>query len=337
MAIVSSKPDTRQHNPGQNNCEENDTATQKTIHAERQKYCDNLFTTAGEVGKWEKSNEGQLNLFERKKCQFIWTEGNYQRYRNTEIRIGTELIQSNNLIQENVTNYIKWGNELSMNLKNIFKAVKDAKTKMNDLREAACKLENCKNDSCNCTQLMVLTGKVPENCKGESRPTQKERPKECEHVDKLLDELICMPKALSFDIDSIFKSSSEVVGIQVFSNIGTLDPLQKTLADRSKTFEGHLQTTMKSRGDDLKKMQDELVKSVQESTKATVALYNKRSDFEGLLKTVEYICCPKCDCVKTDNCCDPRLHQCECEICDICDDVQKTFCSNENTVESTAD
>ncbi len=335
MAITSSKPDIRQHDNDYNDCVENDTATQRSINVERWKYCDNLYGAAGEVSKWEKSNEGQLNRYEHKKCMFRWTEDNYQRYRNTEIRVGTELLQSTDLIRENVTSYIKWGTDLSTGLKNIFKAVKDAKTKMNDLREAACKLENCKNDSCNCTQLMVLTGKVPENCKGESRPTQKERPKECDNVDDLLCDLICMPKALGFDIDSIFKSSSEVIGIQVFSNISTLDMLQKTLSDRSKAFEGHLQITMKTRETDLKKAQDDLIKCVQEATKATVGLYNKRSDFEGILKTVEYLCCPNCGCVQKENICDPRLHDCECEICDICDDVKKTFCHEES--EQTAD
>lgn len=337
MAIVSSKPDTRQRNPDYDPCEENDSVTQKSINTERRKYCDHLYAAAGEVSKWEKSNEGQLNLLERKTCMFNWTEDNYQRYRNTEIRVGTELMQSIDMIKENISHYIKWSNDLSTSLKNIFKAVKEAKLRMNDLRESACKLENCKNDSCNCTQVMVLTGKVPENCKGESRPIQKDRPRECENADELLSDLLCMPKALGFDIDSIFKSSSEAIGIQVFSNIGTLDPLQKTLSDRSKVFENHLQMTMKTRETDLKKMQEELVKAVQETTKATAGMYNKRSDFEGILKTVEYICCPECGCVRTDKICDPRLHDCECDICDICDDVKKTFCRDDDTGEGMTD
>ncbi len=337
MAITSSKTDPRQYDPGTDNCVENDSATQKAINMYRRKYCDDLYTSAGEVTKWEKSNEGTLNLYERRKCMFIWTEDNHRRFRNTELRVGTELIQSNDLVKENVTGYIKWSSELSTQLRNILKAVKDVKSKMSDLREAACKLENCKNDSCNCTQLMVLTGKVPDNCKGESKQLKKERPKECENTENLLCDLICMPKALSFDIDSIVKSSSEVIGIQVFSNIGTLDQLQNTLSMRSKAFDSHLQTTIRTRETDLKKMQEELVKSVQDTTKATVGLYNKRSDFEGLFKTVDFICCPDCGCVQTGDICDPRLHQCECEICEICDDVKKTFCEDKEESRQTAD
>src|SRR5678816_319304 len=110
--------------------------------------------------------------------------------------------------------------------------MKDVKTKLNDLRDAACKLENCKNDSCNCTQVYILTGERPENC--DSNEPAGSRPAECSDAKDNLDKLICMPKALGFDADSLFKASADVVGIQVFSNIGTLDPLQKALAEDSK-------------------------------------------------------------------------------------------------------
>lgn len=330
MAITSSKTGARQYENDNNDCVENDSATQRSINTKRRKYCDKLYEAAGEVSKGEQSSEGQISQYENKKCMFLWTEDNYQRYRNTQIRVGTELLQSTELISENISNYISWGTELSTNLKNISKKVKEAKTKMSDLREAACKLENCKDDSCNCSQLIALTGEVPDNCKGESkRKPKKDRPDECDDVSELLDNLICMPKALSFDIDSIFKSASEVVGIQVFSNIGTLDPLQKTLSDHSKNFVGHIQETANTREGDLKKARDELIKCVQESTKATVNLYNDRSDFEGALNTLDYLCCPNCDCVDEDCICDPRLHDCECEICDICEDVKTTFCREE--------
>ncbi|MBA4056586.1 MAG: hypothetical protein C0490_17865, partial [Marivirga sp.] len=310
------------------NCEENNTPTQKSINIERKKYCDELYSSAGEVIKWETNYAGQSILYERKKCLFIWTEDNYRRYRNTEICVGTELLQSNELIKENVSNYVKWGNELSAGLKNIFKAIKEAKAKMGDLREAADKLENCKNDSCNCTQVIILTGEVPKNCEGKDNPVPV-KPKECDTSSQDLTDLICMPRALGFDADYLFKASSEVVGIQVFSNIGTLEPLQKTLLEDSKAFEKHILETMKARETNLKKLQEELIKVVQETTKSAAGLYNKRSDFEGLMCTTKFICCPKCDCVGEGKC-DPRLENCKKEICEICDEVKETFCNCES-------
>ena len=331
MAIVSpSKKDIRHRNGDCDNCEENDTATQKTITAERTKYCDELYSTAGEVTKYETNYNGQLTVYEVKKCMFTWTESNYRRYRNTEICVGTELLQSNELIKENVGNYIKWSNDLSAGLKSILKYVKDVKTKLGELRDAACKLENCKNDGCNCTQMIILTGELPENCKDHENP-QSNRPTECNDAKDILEDLICMPKSLAFDADYIFKSAADVVGIQIFSNIGTLEPLQKTLADDSKAFEKHILETMTTRAGDLKKAQDELIKTVKETTKSAAGLYNKRSDLEALLCTTKFLCCPKCDCVDEDKGnCEPRLAKCKEDICDICEEVKDTFCTDES-------
>ncbi len=334
MSIISSsKKGTRQQNDDCGNCEENDTATQKSISTERRKYCNELYTAAGEMSRYETNYYGQSNLYEQKKCMFVWTEDNYRRYRNTEICVGTELLQSNDLIKENVSNYIKWGNDLSAGLKNIFKAIKDVKTKLGDLRTAAGKLEDCKNDSCNCTQMTILTGEQQNNC--DTRPSQDNRPDECGDAKEVLDDLICMPKALGFDADYIFNASSDVIGIQVFSNLGTLDPLQKALADDAKAFEKHIQDTMKLRESALKKTQEDLVKAVQEATKSAAGLYNKRSDFEGLMCTTKFICCPACNCVAEDDNCKPRLEKCKEEICEICDEVKETFCNDSGCNDET--
>lgn len=331
MAILLPKGQRNQDDdcgcPPNDDCEENNSLTQKTINAGQGQYCDLLFYYAGEVSKWEKNYDGQQIVLEHKQCMFNWTEENYQRYRNTEITVGTSLILSSDLIKENVSLNIKSGTALSTTLKDIFKAIKEAKVKMNDLREAACKLDSCLQDSCNCAQLTVLTGKVQEKCR-DSKPVQGERPAECKDIEEVLHDLICMPKSLWSDIESIFKASSDVIGIQVFSNIGTLDPLQKTLAEQSKTFEKQLVEAMKLRETDLKKLQEDLIKLVQETTKSEITLYQKRSDFEGTYKTVRYLCCPKCGCVIEEAHCEPRLHKCEEEICGICEDVKKTFCTD---------
>lgn len=334
MSIISSSKKGSRQSEYSGNCDENDTATQKTISSARKKYCDELTVLAGDVKTSETNFGGQTTLYETKKCLFIWTEDNYRRYRNTEICVGAELSQANDLIKDNVGNYIKWGNDLSSKLKNIFKAVKDVKTKLGDLRTAACKLEDCKNDSCNCSQITVLTGEEQKNC--DSKPGQENRPPECSDAKEVLDDLICMPKALGFDADSIFKSSSDVIGIQIFSNLGTLDPLQKTLSDESKAFEKHLQDTIKLREGDLKKLQEDLIKTVQATAKSAAALYNKRSDFEGSKSTTRFICCPDC-CEVADENCKPRLDDCKECICGICDDVKETFCNvSDNNTGSTA-
>ena len=322
--IQSSKSGSYQNNDCQP--EGNDTATQKSIHNLRKKYCDDLYVAAGNVGKYETQYEGQVTVYKNKKCLFTWTEGNYRRYRNTEIGVTSKLMQSNDLIKANIGNYISWNNDLSSGLKNIVKLVKDLKTRLGDLRTAAGNLENAKNDSCNCTQVTILTGEVQEGCK--DKPSGGERPEACSDAKDVLDKLICMPKGLGFDVDHLFKASSDVVGIQVFSNISTLDPLQKALSDDAKSFGKYIQDTSKKREGDLKKAQEDLIKSGQEKTKSLAWLYNQRNDFEGVFCTTRAICCPKCGCV-IDATCEPRLGKCKEDICDICDQVKQTFCNDE--------
>jgi hypothetical protein len=332
--MASSKKHYRQTEKDCNDCEENDTATQKSITAERTKYCDELYTIAGEVSKAETNYTGQNTVYESRKCMFVWTEDNYRRYRNTEICVGTELLTSNDLVRENVTNYIKWGNELSAGLKNIFKSIKEVKTKVGDLRDAADKLKGCMDDICNCTQMTIITGEVSEKCADKKPPEN--RPAECNDAKDILKLLTCLPGSLKTDADSLFQASSDVIGIQVFSNLGTLEPLQKTLSDESKAFEKHIQEAMKARESELKKLQEELVKSVQESTKSAAALYNKRSDFEGIMCTTKFICCPNCDCVVEQVECEkPRLDKCKQSICDICEEVKGTFCNPEEEEKSS--
>jgi hypothetical protein len=314
-------------------CKDQDNATQKAITTERLKVCDLLYESAGNVSKQEKKFEGENKLFDDKKCMMKYTEENYRKYRNLDICAGTELVQTNESIKANVANYNKWNKDLNSTLKNLATSVKNAKSKFKELQEAACKLEMCYNDNCNTSQKRAITGIAPEDCKDEGR----QLPEACKDSGKIFEELICMPKGMWADMDSIFKSSSDVVGIQVFSNIETLEPLQKTLDDYSKEFKKHLTDVVKVREGDMKKIQEDLVKSVQEITKAAMERNNARSDFEGYYDATEFLCCPDCDCIdKSDkgryqsghgsDKCNPRLKDCENEICDICEEVQETFC-----------
>lgn len=335
-------PRNQQQNDEDCQCKEKDTPTQKSINRDRLKLCATLYDTSGKVTRLEKKFKGEKKLYNDKTCLFNNTEENYRRYRNLSITVGTELLQTNESMKGNVKTYNEWNASLNKILKDgIAKAVKDVKAKMSELKDAACKLDSCLNDKCNQAQKTAITGEKPENCKEDP----KEPPQECQNAGEIFKELICIPKGLTFDIDSIFQSSADVVGIQLFSNIDTLDPLQKKLEEQSKQFEKHITDTARLREGDLKKLQEELVKSVKEVTKAAIERNTTRSLFEGYKDAVNYICCPKCKCVdeecgchdnddkkkNNDNeCCGdlskPRLEKCEEDICEICDDVKKTFC-----------
>jgi hypothetical protein len=318
-----------QNTDGCTSCKDKDNPTQISITKERLKVCSLLYDSSGELSKQQEKFNKENELYGLKKCLFVNTEDNYRRYRNLDIATGTELLQTNESVKSNVTDLNKWNKDLNTALKNIAKAVKDAKTKFAELKKAACDLDSCYNDSCNTAQKKALTGKA-DGCKDET-PIDA-----CSDAEMIIGELICMPKGLASDIDSLFKSSHDVVGIQVFSNIETLEPLQKTLEEQSKAFQKHISEIVKLRDADLKKQQEELVKSVKDITKAAMDRNNARSKFEAYYDATHFLCCPICECLpKNDknnmetDCntgCDPRLKGCEEDICEICGTVKETFC-----------
>jgi hypothetical protein len=302
-----------------------DLPTQITIGLERTPICNELYESASELSKQEKKVDGEHIVFNERKCLFKYTEENYRRYRNLDVVMGTEMITTNDAVRENLVRYKDWNKKLSEKLKGIAKGVKEAKGKFGDLKKAACDLDSCIKDSCNKTQRRALTGKGYGECPDQDVIDA------CRDSDKTLTELVCMPKALSLDIDSIFKAAHDVVGIQIFTNLDILDPLQKNLDTSAKDLKTYVSNVVKSRETDMKDLQAGLVKSIEDITKAAMGRNNARATFEGLYDATKYLCCPKCGCLKPndDKPCDPRLKDSEKCICEICEDVKKAFCCND--------
>ena len=97
------QPRTNQYgDPNCRECEDKDNLTQKTITAERQKICTTLYDTAGTVGEMEEKFEGERHIYYERKCMFTWTETNYRLYRNLDITVGTELVQTNELQRRDI-------------------------------------------------------------------------------------------------------------------------------------------------------------------------------------------------------------------------------------------
>src|SRR5215207_11770229 len=140
-------------------CKDKDNPTQHAINSERLKVCSSLYDLSGELSKQEEKYNKETDLYELKKCLFVNTEDNYRRYRNLDITVGTELLQTNESIKTNVTDFNTRNKELGAALKNIAKAVKEAKAKFGELKKAACDLKTCYHDSCNKAQKRALTGK----------------------------------------------------------------------------------------------------------------------------------------------------------------------------------
>lgn len=334
--IQNSKSSTPSKDCGCEDCNDKDNATQKSINTQRQVICNLLYVTEGKVEQQQTKFGGENEVFTEKKCMFLHTEENYRRYRNLDICVGTELLQTNDSLKTNVAGLSKLNTDLNKVLSDITKQIRDAKNKFADLKSASCKLEDSITDKCNAAQWKALTGKTSEPCNEDPKTPGGA----CANTESEINDLVCFPKGLTKDIDYIFQSSADVTGIQIFSNIDTLTPLQQTLSDKSTSFEKLVSDTMKTRKSELDKLQDDLVASVKSITQSMINRNSMRSDFEGYYDTAKFLCCPSCDCVNNDpnnngnngsknNCtddCNPRLQNCETKICGICKDVQTTFC-----------
>jgi len=217
---------------GCSDCKDQDNATQVSINAVRTTICTLLYDSQGTVAKLQTKFAGESEVFKEKRCIFLNTEKNYRRYRNFEICTGTELIQTNDSVKATVTQLKDWNKTLNTTLTNLFKQIKDLKNKFTDLKDAACKLESSYEDKCNVGQKKAITGKSGENCDDPKPPIDA-----CKDAATEIKQLICIPKGLSHDIDSIFQASSDVIGIQIFSNIDALDQMQKDLSTKSSVFD----------------------------------------------------------------------------------------------------
>jgi hypothetical protein len=309
--------------PSDSKCKENDTATQKLINTERKIYCSELDTAAGAVYQWEENYLGWRDLKKKRRCLFVWTEKNYQAFRNLQITKGISLNQFNEGIKISTATFLKANKSLAEGLKDIVKKLKEVQIKIGDLRTAACDLKHCAHEACNCVQWGILTNHW-ETCKG-PRPTVT-LPPECSDIEEKFEKLFCVPDALFKDVEHTLKASADVAGIQVFSNIGSLENLQKTLSESATKFDKYLQETVKKDQEDLKKITEDFGKTILEVSKSKFTLYGKRTEFEGMLEATGFFCCPNCGCVQPNDNCEERLKDCKEKICDICGDVKDTFC-----------
>ncbi|HKR03203.1 MAG TPA: hypothetical protein VJY62_01100 [Bacteroidia bacterium] len=314
------------YNPSQTkDCVESDGPVSKILSSIIKENCNEMKGYIGELTEAEENRIGLKKIYESKKCCFIETETNYRIYRNLELCVGVELTQAASEIKQVVTSEIKFSEDLTGVLKNIVKAAMDAKQKFNDLRKAACDLDSCMKDKCNCTQLLILTGNAPEKCDDKARRTAA-----CPEAHDILRELVKQPEILLHDMDIIANSAADVTGIQTFSNIKSLEVFYQNMTANAKSFDDFIQEKAKKGTDDLKKYQEELTAATKELTKSDYALYSKRNLVDGEKEAIAYLCCHKCNCImsscegeeKDEN----RLKGCKEHICEICKKVDGIYC-----------
>jgi hypothetical protein len=135
-------------------------------------------------------------------------------------------------------------------------------------------------------------------------------------------------KVLSVDVACLLNGAADIVGIQTFSNIAALTAQQTNLAAASANFKTAISTASKARATDLGTLQTDLTGSLTDATVAGINRFTKVSDCDAAYYTLEFLCHKDCECVepRKEGECEPRLHECECKICEICKDVKNTYC-----------
>jgi len=314
-------------------CEEGETPTQKSLPGLRQIYCQDKDTKKAAKEVASADFDQKKVIFEEKKKTFMWTERNYRLWRDVDIVVDTRLQATNDTFKTNVASYNTQSTALYTQLKAILAAVKDVKTKVSALWDQASMLDKFKNDQCNASQWTLLTGKHMEGCKPDPNTPMPDRPDHCKDADKIYNELIMVTKkVLSVDVASLLNASADIVGIQTFSNIAALTAQQTALATASTSFKTTVAGIVKTRSGDLTTVQGELTTTLTDATVAGIGRCTAVSDYDASCYTLEILCQCHCDCVvpRKEGECHPRLHDCECKICEICKDVKNTYCNEKN-------
>ncbi|MEO5593071.1 MAG: hypothetical protein ABIR15_18575 [Chitinophagaceae bacterium] len=329
------KPDGKKYNG-------NHSPVKKTIRTKKDSYCDSLVALVGTLTSAEENVKGLSITYEFKKCGFVKTEKNYRITRNLELLTGVELIQSSAEIKTDVAAVIDKNNKLVDALKAVCAAAKNAKAKFSDLRDAASKLDGCRKDSCNSSQMIKLGCKPAGDCaEGDRRQeaTQDQQtPQACENACSILDHLVSVPAIFSQDIDIIYSSSAEIMGIQTFTSITSLQKFQLDFETNAKAFDDLVLQKMKDGKTGVDTAQSDLVDATKALTAASFALYSARNAVESTDTIKDYLCCHKCNCISEDGECgchqledsNDRLKACKCEICEICDEVTGIYCAPSN-------
>ncbi|HLK27329.1 MAG TPA: hypothetical protein VKT28_02020 [Puia sp.] len=301
-----------------------DLPTIKTIKAQKEIFCQSIKTKLGNLNSSSENCKGLTINYEHRKCRFVKTEKNYRIYRNLELSVGIELVKALDSLNNNITTYVGYNTSLVTALGAVVQAAKTAKSKFSDLRDSASKLEACTKDSCNRTQMTILTGERHDDCKDkkDTPAHPQHRPDDCKCAGEIIHELIKKPAHLCMGIDSVLSSAVDIVGIQTFSNISSLSQTFFPAIKKNATdLDGFINSKITAGATELTAAQTALSDSIKALTDGGYQLYNSRIDIDVDNGVKEFLCHLPCDCI----CDEDDFKKCKCKICEICEIIPEIF------------
>lgn len=170
--------------------------------------------------------KGKINNQEYKLCKLIKAKDIHKEYFGIKNTISTTFFKQVCLIDENVDAILTKTEAVNAALNSSLDAIKNAKSKLWEVREAACKLDGARNDSCNSEQLSALS-KIPADQNGLKGIARFQA-----LVDKIKEDAF----KLYDSVDDVFEKGVKVAGIQAYMNTASIKEFTTALKTDAEAF-----------------------------------------------------------------------------------------------------
>ncbi len=225
----------------------------------------------GQLVRWNSSHDARRY----KICSLTKAQKTNNLYLDLDNCLALESFKATELIQKNLDGYAKKDDDLAKLLKDTSKTIGELKTKLEDAHKAACAMNIC------LVNRLTTEGVEPSA-----------------EVTAIIDQAKAIEvKAGELDKDgqTAFDSIVSISGMQTFLDLDGLKPFGKSLTEAAKAFKTLVDANIKSTAEDVKKLQTELSKILEERTLSEYAFYTESVTESGLETTRKELCEVPCD------------------------------------------
>lgn len=195
------------------------------------------------------------NTLEGRLCRLLKSRDIHGEYFGIKNCISTQFFKQACLVDENIDTFLTKATAISTLLDSSLDAIKVAKTKLWEIREAACKLDAARNDSCNSEQLSAMS-KIPQA--GPEVGNQG-----IARFQSLVDGIITAANGLYDAVDDTFEKGVKVAGIQAYMNVGSLKPFSATLKEDAENFDKDIEANLDFSEEQLSTAQEAYTEDLQ--------------------------------------------------------------------------
>lgn len=225
----------------------------------------------GQFVRWTQNEDARRY----KICSLDKAQKTHNLFLDLDNCLALESFKAAELIQKNLDAYAKKEEDLGKLIKDASKTIGDLKTKLEEAHKAACAMNIC------------LVNRL--TTEGVEPPAD---------ITAIIDDAKAIEvKAAKLDKDgqTAFDSIVSISGMQTFLDLDGLKPFGKGLTEAAKAFKTLVDTSIKTTADDVKTLQTELSKILEDRTLSKYAYYADLVAETGLETTRKELCETPCD------------------------------------------